>query len=127
MIEFTVEELLIAERPLGVLTQAKVPAALAYQIGKAIKVVSEELKTIRESQFTIAEKYGERDKNGELVERDGMYPIAPDKMSDFNKEMNELLATKVSLNVGALSVAKLDGHIELSGSDMIALSKFLVD
>lgn len=127
MIEFTIEELLIAEKPLSVLAQAKVPAALAFQISKAIKVVGEELKSVRESQFVIAEKYGERGEDGELVERNGMYPILPDKMEDFNKEMNDLLATKVSLNISLLSVGKLDGYVELSGSDMLALTKFLTD
>lgn len=126
MVEFTVEELLIAEKPLSALAQAKLPVGAAYQISKIIKVVGEELRAVRESQFTIAEKYGERDEQGELVERNNMYPIIPEKMKDFNKEMEDLLSQKVSLNITPFGLERIEGAIDLTASDLMALEKFFV-
>ena len=127
MIEFTIEELLIAEKPLGIIAQAKLPISISYQMSKIAKAVGEELKVIRESQLKIAQKYGEHDEAGELVEREGMYPILPEHMDKFNKEMEELLSETCTLNVNPLSVAKLDGHINLTTNEFMSLGKFLVD
>lgn len=127
MVTFTVEEILIAERALGTLAQAKLPIAIGYQISKIIKVVSEELKIIRENQFKIAEKYGERGEDGELVERNGMYPIPPEKQAEFNAEMEELLSETCNLNIVPINVEKLGDKIELSVADLMALGRFLAE
>ena len=127
MVEFTVEEILVAERALSNLAQAKLPVSVGYQIGKTIKAVAEEIKEIRENQFKIAEKYGERGEDGELVERNGMYPIPPEKQADFNVEMEELLSEKCNLNIVPINVEKLGDKVELSVNDLMALGHFLAE
>lgn len=127
MVTFTVEEILIAERALGTLAQAKLPIAIGYQISKTIKAVSEELKTIRESQIKIAEKYGERNEKGELVEKNGTYPIKPEHQPKFNEEMDELLKAECTLNITPLPIEKLGDKLEISVSDLLALGKFLAE
>lgn len=127
MVEFTVEEILVAEKPLHGLSQAKLPVGVAFQLSKILKVVGEELRIVRETQLAIAEKYGKRDENGELVEEKGMYPIAPENMESFNTEMEDLLKQLVSLNVRPISAERLDGAIELTAADMMALEKFFTE
>jgi len=127
MVEFTVEEILVAERALGSIAQAKLPVSVGYQISKLIKVVSDEIRTIRESQMKIAEKYGERDEQGMLVERDGIYPIPKENQEAFNKDMEELLEVKCNLQITPINIEKLGDKIELSVSDLLALGKFLTE
>lgn len=127
MVEFTVEEILVAERALSNLAQAKLPISVGYQVGKTIKAVAKEIKEIRENQLKIAEKYGERGEDGELVERNGMYPISPEKQAEFNAEMEELLSETCNLNIVPINVAKLDDKIELSVADLMALGRFLAE
>lgn len=127
MVEFTVEEILVAERALGTIAQAKLPVSVGYQISKLIKVVGDEIRTIRESQMKIAEKYGERDEQGMLVERDGVYPISKENQEAFNKEMEELLEVKCNLQITPINIEKLGDKIELSVSDLLALGKFLTE
>ena len=127
MVEFTVEEILVAERALGSIAQAKLPVSVGYQISKLIKVVSDEIRTIRESQMKIAEKYGERDEQGMLVERDGVYPIPKENQEAFNKDMEELLEVKCNLQITPINIEKLGDKIELSVSDLLALGKFLTE
>lgn len=127
MVEFTVEEILVAERALGTIAQAKLPVSVGYQISKLIKVVSDEIRTIRESQMQIAEKYGERDEQGMLVERNGVYPIPKENQEAFNKEMGELLEVKCDLPITPINIEKLGDKIELSIGDLLALGKFLTE
>ena len=127
MIEFTVEELLLAENALSRLAYANVPIAVAYQVSKIVKTVSNELKTIRENQLKLAEKYGEKDEDGKLVERDGIYPVKPEHQEEFSKEMQALLKETCNLNINKISIERLDGCINFSASEFNTLEKFFMD
>lgn len=69
------------------------------------KVVSEEVKLYEEAKQELFKKYGE--------EKEGMIEIPSDKISDFNKELQDLLTAEKEINVSELWGADLKlEHLE---------------
>ena len=58
------------------------------------KVVSEELKIYEEAKTELYKKYGD--------EKEGMIEIPSEKISDFNKELQDLLTAEKEINVSEL-------------------------
>ena len=69
------------------------------------KVVSEEVKLYEEAKQELFKKYGD--------EKEGMIEIPSDKISDFNKELQDLLTAEKEINVSELWGADLKlEHLE---------------
>lgn len=74
------------------------------------KVVSEELKLYEDAKMELWKKYGE--------EKEGTIEIASENISDFNKELNELLTAEKEINVSELWGADLKlEHLESVETD----------
>lgn len=69
------------------------------------KVVSEEVKLYEEAKQELWKKWGD--------EKDGIIEIPSDKVSDFNKELQDLLTAEKEINVSELWGADLKlEHLE---------------
>lgn len=127
MIKVSVEELLIAERPLGILARAKMSPSRAFMVTKLLKAVQKEIEEIREAQQQIIQKYGKRDDHGELVVENNMYPVDPEHKEEFDKEIDDLLRLEYEIPVKPLLITDIDDSIEFTVTDMLQLDKFIVE
>jgi hypothetical protein len=74
------------------------------------KVVSEEVKLYEEAKQELWKKWGD--------EKDGMIEIPSNKVSDFNKELQDLLTAEKEINVSELWGADLKlEHLESIETD----------
>ena len=74
------------------------------------KVVGEEVKLYEEAKQELWKKWGD--------EKDGMIEIPSDKVSDFNKELQDLLTAEKEINVSELWGADLKvEHLESIETD----------
>jgi hypothetical protein len=74
------------------------------------KLVSEEVKLYEEAKQELWKKWGD--------EKDGMIEIPSDKVSDFNKELQDLLTAEKEINVSELWGADLKvEHLESIETD----------
>ena len=74
------------------------------------KVVSEEVKLYEEAKQELWKKWGD--------EKDGMIEIPSEKVSDFNKELQDLLTAEKEINVSELWGADLKlEHLESIETD----------
>jgi len=74
------------------------------------KVVSEEVKLYEEAKQELWKKWGD--------EKDGIIEIPSDKVSDFNKELQDLLTAEKEINVSELWGADLKlEHLESIETD----------
>jgi len=74
------------------------------------KIVSEEVKLYEEAKQELWKKWGD--------EKDGMIEIPSDKVSDFNKELQDLLTAEKEINVSELWGADLKlEHLESIETD----------
>ncbi len=69
------------------------------------KIVSEEVKLYEEAKQELWKKWGD--------EKDGMIEIPSDKVSDFNKELQDLLTAEKEINVSELWGADLKLELNL--------------
>ena len=74
------------------------------------KIVSEEVKLYEEAKQELWKKWGD--------EKDGMIEIPAEKVSDFNKELQDLLTAEKEINVSELWGADLKvEHLESIETD----------
>ena len=105
-----------AEKALRKLAQADLPVVISFQLIGFIDDVDKELSTFESVRIKLIKKYGEKDKNGNLV-------VGKDNIDDFNKDMSDLLNTNIEFNVKSIGsdvLLSIDG-LSLSVSEIKAL------
>lgn len=95
----TVQEMLNCVSVLRTINDKKMPARTAYQFARIIRELDNELKNFEETRYTLIERFGKKDENGELIQDEkGNIEIFPEKKKDFDKESKDLLASKIHIN-----------------------------
>lgn len=91
----------------------KLPAKMAYTIGRNIQQLRPELENYEKTRTNlIKEKYGEKGEGD-------TYQVEPKSMEAFVKELNELLAVELDLDLWTLKFSEFDRDI--SPMDLVAL------
>lgn len=80
---------------------------LAYKLGKALQLFSDELALYDKSRDAILDKYAIKDEKGKVVNNDGMVTIQKDKIEIYNEEMLKLNNLTIELNVPELQLENL--------------------
>lgn len=111
-------EILNAFQALNRLAADKMPIKLAYRIQRNIRMIQPELDAFEAARIKlIHDKWGEK-------QADGPSKVPPEKMADFMKEIDELKAEEVEVDIHPL---KLDEAIQITPGDMLALHWMFVD
>lgn len=100
------------------LADAELPASVSFKLARTIRKVSAELETFNKTRMGLFEKLGE--KTGDS------YRIPAEKMDEFAKELQGLLAVEIELDVKPLKLAELNG-CNLRPRDMLDLERFVED
>lgn len=91
----------------------KLPAKMAYTIGRNIQKLRPELENYEKTRTDlIKEKYGAKGEGD-------TYQVEPKNMEAFVKELNELLAVELDLDLWTLKFSEFDQDI--SPMDLVAL------
>ena len=83
-------------------------AKTAYKLSLIIDIIEKENNKFNDLRNQLIQKYAERDENNNLIEKNNCYNIMPDKIPEFNKELNELLDMELNLYIDLLNIE----HIE---------------
>ena len=106
------------------LVEKDLPIKAAYRLSRIIKAYQDEAKTYEESRLKLINKYCKKDKEGSPVTKDGVYHFDPKGRAAFDKEMQNLFATAITIEAAPLSLGELEGT-EVSASDLLLLGDFL--
>ena len=92
------------------------PAKYGIKILRMAKMLNNEIGLIEESKNKLIKKYGE--------EKDGKISVSPksEKFVDFLKEMNEMMAVEVKLD---MEKAQIPDSIAMSIRDLSALEPYI--
>lgn len=116
------------------LQKMELPANESRPVVKFVKLLSEALKDIQESQMALIEQFGKRDDKGEIVlTEDGTdYLIDPDKSEDYEDHSKELLNEEVVIEGGPFVkvIERLPAVLEkydtkISGKDALIYDRLL--
>lgn len=124
LIEVTVEEIVDSTSVVKQMMNMAMKSRVAYQIARLARELENELKTFENERMKLIQKYGEKDENGDLkTDENGQYTIPKDNIKEFGDESNELLETKVELNVNKIKLEDLD--CELNPGQILRIMPFV--
>jgi hypothetical protein len=105
-------ELVVAQEVLRKLLALELPAAASYKIARAVRPIQAELQGYEEQRTKLVRQFGEAEGQQIIVK--------PDKMVEFNAEMNALLQVDVDLEIKTLNPDLL-GDVGIRAADFMAL------
>lgn len=120
MMKIKLREIIDMQNSLGVLVQLKVPAKVAFKLGKAAKQVNVEFQDFNKAREDLIMRLGTKNEDKQLIE------VPPEKIEEFRREIQSLLEEDVSLDFEPISLDCL-GEATLSAADMANLSPFFTD
>lgn len=125
MIETTVSALITIKPVLQQLANTEMPARDSFTVLRLLKVIDKEYETIEATQRKMLEAHGERDESGNFMpDSHGGVIIKSDNTQIFAEEMEQLLKTKVSLEVAPLKLELLD-KLKLTPNQLLKMEEFI--
>jgi len=115
--ELTVGELREARTALIKIATTDQPFKLAYRLKKIGKIVDKEAQEIEEVRVEKVRKYGKSDP-------DVGFRVTPENNEIFQKEMEEINNTKITLDIQPIPLELLEG-VRLSPLEVMRLEKFI--
>lgn len=70
---------------------------------KLRKCIQSKIDELYKDEIELVEKYGERDDEGELIEKDGSFSLVAKTAIEYHQEKNILLEEEVNINVDELT------------------------
>lgn len=126
MITMTVNDLLNVIPILRELLNKPFKGSTAFKLARLMRELDKETTLFEESRQRLAEKYGERNENGNLVfDENGNYHLQPEKLSECNEEMIGLLNTNLEINAEKIPMEAF-ADIDLAPAQVMAID-ILVD
>lgn len=121
MITMTLNDIFNAVPALREISTKEFPGSVTFKIARLIRELDKEIQLFEEERSKIANKYGEKDKNGMLITQDnGMIKIPDDKIQECNEELQALFSTQVEINANKLSADIFD-NIEMTPTQAMNL------
>ncbi|MFA5025397.1 MAG: hypothetical protein WC503_02750 [Candidatus Shapirobacteria bacterium] len=116
MIKLKVKDVFDIDPVLTKLIERDLPIKLAFRIGKFVKLLLNEARTIEESRIALFKKYS--------IKKDGNVVIDPERAEEFKVEFEDLLKEEIILVVDPLPLSILDeiDYLSASPRDMMLLS-----
>ena len=122
---------------LNILCGQSLPIVLSFRLLKLVHAVNLELEQYQAARKLLCERFAKKDEEGKaimvshdgspLVEgQPGKYDIPDDKMPEFNKELQTLLATEVSIPGKQIKVLELSS-VRMAPAHLMALEWLVVE
>ncbi|MBU6137279.1 hypothetical protein [Clostridium tertium] len=103
---------------LSKLTNMELPIKLSYAISKNITKINRELVVYNKERQKLIEKYGEKDKEGNLkAKEDGTINILD--IDSFNKDLKEILEIETEVDIHVIDLEKVDVDINITPGEII--------
>ena len=121
MITMTLNDIFNAVPALREISTKEFPGSVTFKIARLIRELDKEIQLFEEERSKIANKYGEKDENGNLViQEGGNIKILDNKIQDCNEELQALFNTQVEINANKLPVDIFDS-IEMTPTQAMNL------
>lgn len=125
MIELTVKEILESTDALNELIKQPLNGRTSFAVARMAKQIEKEYNLVQTTRKEIIERYCRKDENGQvIVDEKGNSAIPPEDIEDFNKEINDLLETKITLTADKINIDELM-NVTIAPEKMIYLMAFI--
>lgn len=121
MITLTLNDIFNAVPALREISTKEFPGSTTFKIARLIRELDKEIQLFEEERMKIANKYGEKDENGNLIpQENGAIKIPDDKVQECNEEFQALFNTQVEINANKLPIEIFDS-IEMTPTQAMNL------
>lgn len=125
MITMTINELLNTIPILRELINKPFNGTTAFKLARLMRELDKEVLLFEEARQRLAEKYGQRDDNGQFVfDEDGSIKLQEDKLVECNEEMMTLLLTTVDINADKIPL-EVFNDITIAPSQIIMINNLI--
>ncbi len=120
MIKLTLKDIVPMVNSLNIVMSLPLPAKDSYRLGIAAKMIQEKLIVYEKARYNLVTKYGEK------VESENVIRVKVENIDSFNKEIEELLAESIEINMNPIPIDKLEDN-KINAIDMANLSPFFCE
>lgn len=125
MITVKIMDLVNGTSALQKLAEAQLKAKLAWQVARILKAAEAEIQSFNETRMKLINEYGEKNESGELITDDnGNCKIIPNRLIDFNKELNDLISNEVEINAHKIKMDDLE-NVNFTPGEITLLEPFI--
>lgn len=125
MIEITIGELINSQSTFRELATMPIRLKTSFAIARIIREVEAEMNIFEQSRQVLLDKYSIKDENGQpKTTDDGNIMIQTDLIDNYNKDVQELLAEKITLNANPIRLEELE-NLELTPSQVYMIEGFI--
>ncbi len=125
MIKVKILQLINSAEMLQKLSKQDFTAKLAWKIARLLKAAEAEIQSFNETRMTLINKYGEKDENGQLITDEiGNCKIDEASVTEFSKQLNDLLDTEVEINANKMKMEDLE-EVKFTPNEIGLLEPFL--
>lgn len=125
MITLTLNDIFNAVPALREISTKEFPGSTTFKIARLIRELDKEIQLFEEERMKIANKYGEKDENGNLIpQENGTIKIPDDKVQECNEEFQALFNTQVEINANKLPI-EIFNSIEMTPTQAMNLESIV--
>ena len=110
--KITLAEIKALENSLLKIFEKEVNIKIAYKLGRFLKKINEELKTLEENRVKLVQKYGKEDEETNQVS------VPSENAPKFYQEFNELMSIEIDIDFEPISLKEF-GDISISAADAL--------
>lgn len=127
MVKVTMEQLVDFRDNIGFFGGANIPLKGAYKINKIKKEIEKESEFYSSKFQEIVDQYAKKDENGNLVftEDETQIEIAPGKIEECNKAIEDLQKLEIEIDNYNLSLEDLGENLSCTPDELAALMPFI--
>ncbi|MDU5106540.1 MULTISPECIES: hypothetical protein [unclassified Clostridium] len=105
---------------LSKLTNMELPIKLSYAFSKNITKIDSELTVYNKERQKLIEKYGEKDKEGNLkTKEDGTINILD--IDSFNKDLKEILEIETEVDIHVIDLENINADINITPGELMVI------
>lgn len=125
MITITVNNLLNTVPVLRELVNKPFKGSVAFKLARLVRELDKENSLFEEARANLAQKYCDRDENGEpIILENGLIKLQEDKIDECNEELSNLLSSQLEIVAEKIPISAFD-DIELTPSQMIVIEDLI--
>jgi hypothetical protein len=110
-----------AREGLNVVLKFSMPVKLSYAVSKNLKKIVSELEGIEKSRLELVKKYG-------LTNEKGITQVTTENMETFTKDLADVLAAEVELDLWKISLSKLaEAGVRITPEQLMTMDDFIDD
>ncbi|MGG7215244.1 hypothetical protein ACQPUY_16820 [Clostridium nigeriense] len=105
---------------LSKLTNMELPIKISYAFSKNITKIDRELTAYNKERQKLIEKYGEKDKEGNLkTKEDGTINILD--IDNFNKDLKEILEIETEVDIHLIDLESVNADINITPGELMVI------